>query len=313
MKKILIIFGILAALSCTVEKNPGEKIVVTTTGFVTDTVSRIAGNKVKIVNLIDYGQDPHSYKPLPADMAQVEKADLIFVNGYSLEEGLLDIIENNSSSEIIELSERVTAIEHESEDEEEEEDEEDGDDDHHHEIDPHTWMSPLNVMIWAENACRALSEINPENREYFESNLESYKKELADLHKDLQSRFSQIAPEKRLMITDHDSFAYFARDYDFKIMGTIISGASGSSDTSAKALTQLIDLMNRIGISTVFIGETSGPAMKKLSENLKDELKQPIDIINLKTGSPDKPESETGGYISFMNYNAEQILRGLRD
>ena len=57
----------------------------------------------------------------------------------------------------------------------------------------------------------------------------------------------------------------------------------------------------------------SDATMKKLSESLQDELKYPIDIISLKTGSLDKPGSETGGYISYIKYNTEQIIRGLKD
>jgi zinc/manganese transport system substrate-binding protein len=63
--------------------------VVATTSLVGDAVARVGGEAIALTTLMPPGQDPHSYQPAAADLAAVADADLIFINGWNLEEGLL--------------------------------------------------------------------------------------------------------------------------------------------------------------------------------------------------------------------------------
>ncbi|MBI9097492.1 MAG: zinc ABC transporter substrate-binding protein [Spirochaetaceae bacterium] len=298
MNKIipLLLISLMAA-SCQKEIEEKTINVVTTTSFITDVVSRIAGDSVEITELIQYGQDPHSYEPSPRDIAKVEKADLIFVNGFGLEEGLMDILENNNGTRIISLSDSVNPIKsHEG---------------HGHEYDPHTWMSPLNVVLWAEKTAESLIVIDEKNSALYEKNRNDYIETLRSLHKWIESRLSVLKPEERIMITDHDSLSYFAREYDFTIIGTIIPGTSSISDTSPKSIIELINLIEETGVNTLFIGETSGSLMNQLAENISSELKRPLQVISLKSGSLDRKGNGADSYIKYMEYNTKQIINGL--
>lgn len=300
MKKTLIILAVLAlALSCGNRKS-GEKLqLVTTTGFVSHAVSRIAGDRIEITELMEYRQDPHSYEPSPRDMAAVEKADLIFVNGFDLEEGLLKVLKNTATGKMIELSATVDPIERE------------GDhDDHHHEKDPHTWMSPLNVVKWIEIITSSLGEISPQNASYFEENRKVYQQELQNLHETIKVKLSVLERGEKVLVTDHDSFSYYAREYGFEVKGTIIPGTSSNSDTSTAALIKLINQLKEAHISTIFLGDSSGPDMEKMAENIRSELDFPIKIISLKTGSMD--DNGKDSYSRYMMENTDLIIRGLK-
>ncbi len=344
MKKTLIIFAVLAiTLSCTNKENEGKLKVVSTTGFVSHAVSRIAGDKIEIIPLMEYLQDPHTYEPSPRDMASVEKADLIFVNGFDLEEGLLKVLQNTANGKIVELSSTVDPIKpHDGEDHDGEDhdgddhdgddhdgddhdgDDHDGDDhegdnhegddhddEHHHELDPHTWMSPLNVIKWIDVISASLEELNPENSSYYEENRRIYEEELQELHSTIKDKVALIDPEKRILVTDHNSFSYYAREYDFEVIGTIIPGTSTNSDTSTGALIELIDLLKEEKTSTIFLGESSGPDMKKMAENIGSELDFPIKIISLKTGSMN--DTGKNSYSDYMMENTELIILGLEE
>jgi ABC-type Zn uptake system ZnuABC Zn-binding protein ZnuA len=296
MKKIATILSIiLITISCS-KKESDDITIVTTTSFVTDTVKMVAGNKVEISGLIDFGQDPHTYDPSPRDIARVERADIIFVNGFDLEEGLMTILKNVNRDKIVELSQDIIPIESEDHDEHDEHDE------HHHEVDPHTWMSPLNVIIWVENVTEALIRISPENSEYFLANSNSYINELNNLHNGILEKVSVIDIDNRVLVTDHASFTYFARDYQFSISGTIIPGFSSNSDTSAKSI---VDLIN--------IGETAGSDIVKLSDNIRSETGSIVKIIPLKTGSLDPPGTGADTYIKYMQYNVHRIVSGISE
>lgn len=303
MKKMIsLLFIILSIASCS--KNVSDEItVVATTNFVTDTVKIIAGDKILVTGLIKSGQDPHTYDPSPRDIALVEKASIIFVNGFDLEEGLMIILNNVNRDKIVELSQNITPTGADEADH----------DEHHHEVDPHTWMSPLNVIKWVETATDALIQISPENEKYFTENSKSYINDLTNLHTDILKKVSTIENEKRILVTDHASFGYFARDYDFTIKGTLLPGFSSNSDTTSKEIINLIKLINEEKIPAIFVGETSGNDIIKLSDNIQAETGSTLKIIPLKTGSLDPAGTGADTYIKYMQYNTDQIIRGLSE
>jgi ABC-type Zn uptake system ZnuABC Zn-binding protein ZnuA len=174
-------------------------------------------------------------------------------------------------------------------------------------------MSPLNVIKWVETITEQLIRISPENSDYFKTNSKSYIQELNNLHNDILQKLSAIEIEKRVMVTDHDSFRYFARDYQFTVTGTIIPGFSSNNETSAKALSELITIIEKEKTPAIFIGETAGNDIIKLSENIRKESGSTIKIIPLKTGTLDPPGNGQDTYIQFMTYNVDQIIKGLSE
>jgi ABC-type Zn uptake system ZnuABC Zn-binding protein ZnuA len=305
--------------------------VVASTSIITDVVSAVGGDRIVLKGLIASGQDPHSYEPAPRDIAKVEDADIVFVNGFDLEEGLLSIIESVNPDNIVEVSRMVKALEHNDHDADDHDaddhdaddhdaddhdaddhDADDHDTDHHHESgDPHTWMSPLNVISWVDVIVESLADKDPANASYFRSNGEAYIIKLTDLHKKMQETLSVIPEEKRVLVTDHNLFEYFARDYNFKIVGSLIPGYSSSSESSSRETARLLDHLNQEGIPAIFIGDSAGEGVKKLALTLSQESDHDILVKELLTGSLRNPGMEGDSYISFMEYNMKQIVSGL--
>ncbi len=67
--------------------------VVATTSIIGDVVSQVGGDAITLTTLMDAGQNPHSYEPAAKDLTAVAQADIIFVNGWNLEEALIDNLE----------------------------------------------------------------------------------------------------------------------------------------------------------------------------------------------------------------------------
>ncbi|QEN07864.1 hypothetical protein EXM22_07625 [Oceanispirochaeta crateris] len=361
MKKISLItvFSVLmvSILGASGSQDTDQSLqVVASTSIITDVVSAVGGDRIVLKGLISSGQDPHSYEPAPRDIAKVEDADIVFVNGFDLEEGLLSIIESVNPENIVEVSRMVKALEHNHHDADDHDadhhdadhhdaddhdadhhdadhhdaddhdaddhdaDDHDADDhdadhhdaDHHHESgDPHTWMSPLNVISWVEVIVESLTDKDPANASYFRSNGEAYIIKLTDLHKKMQETLSVIPEEKRVLVTDHNLFEYFARDYNFKIVGSLIPGYSSSSESSSRETARLLDHLNQEGIPAIFIGDSAGEGVKKLALTLSKESDHDILVKELLTGSLRNPGMEGDSYISFMEYNMKQIVSGL--
>ena len=345
MKKVvvtLILFSLAATIYGGGKAESGDRLqVVATTSLVADVVSRIAGDRVDLQGLMAPGKDPHTYEPTPRDMALVEKADLVFSNGFDLEEGLLETLRSVRTGMVVEVSRGIDVLgfaesdehegeDHEGEDEHEgEEDHHDGDEEHHegeedhhdgeddnhdghdHEVDPHTWTSPLNVLVWADNIAEALAESDPENRDYYWQRADSYQAELRLLDKEIRSELSVIPRENRILISDHKALNYFARDYGFDAAGAIIPGFSTNSDTSVRRFAALVHLIEERNVKAIFIGSTSGDAIRKMGEAVRAEVGYPIPVIPLLSGSLMPAGQEGDDYLGYIRYNVRQILSGL--
>jgi len=286
----------------------GTLNLIATTSIIYDVVSHVAGDSAVLKDLMKPGQDPHSYQPTPRDMAAVEKADIVFVNGFGLEEGLLETLESVNKSAIFEVSQGIKALKMVDNNEEELEGE------HHHEgSDPHTWTSPLNVLIWVENIRDALVAADPVNSESYKINAKAYTVDLMLLHEELIDQIKSVPENRRVMVTDHGSFGYMANVYGFRVAGTIIKGFSSNAESSSKDLTDLIKTINEENVSAFFIGESSSDDLRKLSEALNQELKKPVRIIALLSGSLHEKGSDADSYISYMRYNMSRIVSGLTE
>jgi ABC-type Zn uptake system ZnuABC Zn-binding protein ZnuA len=71
-----------------------DLLVVTTVAPITNIVSNIAGDRVRVVGIIPEGTDSHTFEPRPSDGETLAKANLVFVNGLSLEQPTMELAES---------------------------------------------------------------------------------------------------------------------------------------------------------------------------------------------------------------------------
>jgi ABC-type Zn uptake system ZnuABC Zn-binding protein ZnuA len=173
-------------------------------------------------------------------------------------------------------------------------------------------MSPLNVMEWAERIAHALAEEDPANAAYYEKRADDYKGELEKLDRKIREALAPIPEERRIIVTDHDLFRYFTRDYHVKVVGTIIPSFSTNAEPSAKDMAELLAVLEEKGVNALFVGETSGEAVLKLARSLETESGGEAEVVEFLAGSLGKKGDEGDSYISFMEYNLEQIVYGLQ-
>jgi ABC-type Zn uptake system ZnuABC Zn-binding protein ZnuA len=105
----------LAACGFAGEEPPageGETLqVVASTTFIGDVVGEIAGDDAEVTVLLEPGQNPHAYQPIPRDVALVSEADIFFVNGFQLEGFLDDLLTGSGSSEsVVVVSEGIEPL-----------------------------------------------------------------------------------------------------------------------------------------------------------------------------------------------------------
>lgn len=270
--------------------------VLAAESFLADITQNIAGDRLKVETLIPPGTDPHSYQPTPADVTKISRSQVLVVNGGGLEEFLEDILENASSDGIvIEASAGLEPRDSEASGK------------HDHAIDPHFWLDPNNVIAYVENIRRGLIQADPEGEPSYNQNAEEYTAQLNKLDAWIREQVETIPVQDRLLVTDHESFGYFADRYGFQIVGAIVPSVSSGASLSAKELAGLIDRIRASGAKAIFL--ESG-ANARLAEEIAAETGAEI-APPLATHSPLEENGSTGGYIEMMQYNTNVIVTAL--
>jgi ABC-type Zn uptake system ZnuABC Zn-binding protein ZnuA len=284
----------------------GQKLqVVATTGIVGDVVRNVAGDLVELSVLIGPGQDPHTYQPTPKDIAEIERAHVVFINGLGLEEGLGSTIDAAAGrgSAVVSVSTGIRPLAPDaqpaaspgatparpgagS--------------------DPHVWFDPANVKIWVDNIEKSLSALDPPHAASYQANAAAYARRLDDLDAYIRGQVALIPPQNRKLVTDHDAFGYFADRYRFQVVGAVIPSVSTSAEPSAGELAGLVEKIRAEKVPAVFIGTTTNP---KLADLVAQETG--AQVLPLYTGATGPAGSGTDTYIGMMRADVDTIVKGL--
>ncbi|MEM8862439.1 MAG: metal ABC transporter substrate-binding protein, partial [Chloroflexota bacterium] len=198
-------------------------------------------------------------------------------------------------------------------------DEEHGDEEHddhgdehghgHSGADPQVWFDVHNVEKWSANVAEVFSEADPANADAYQANLSAYVEELEALEGEIDSLLEGLPDENRKLVTNHDALGYFAKEYGFEVVGTVLPSLSTNADPSAGELAELIELMEAEGVCTIF-GETT--ASTELAETVAGELGncEAVQVLTIYTGAIG--EGEDGSYIGMFRSNVQTIVEGLK-
>jgi ABC-type Zn uptake system ZnuABC Zn-binding protein ZnuA len=291
----------LALASCSRGASIARARVIASEPFLADVAREVAGDRFPVPALLPIGVDPHTWEPAPRDAAAVASAELLIVNGAGLEaflEALLDGL-GDRRPRIVEASaglapREARAGEH-------------GGGGDRHEVDPHFWLDPLNVIRYAENIRDALADLDPAGAATFRANATAYAEKLRDLDRWIAGEVAAIPPERRLLVTNHESLGYFADRYGFRIVGTVIPGVSTGSTPSARDLAGLVDALKAAGARALFLEEG---ADQRLARQLADEAGLRL-VTDLRTHTLTGPDGDAPTYLAMMRSDVRTIVDAL--
>lgn len=197
---------------------------------------------------------------------------------------------------------------HEDEDGDEEHEDEEHEDEHGHgSCDPHVWMNPRSVIVWADNIADALSELDPLNALVYRANADAYIAELEALDAEIQQIVAAVPEDRRILVTNHEFMAYFAHAYGFEVAATVLPGGSTAAEVDPRALAALIELVREEGVPAIFAEVSANP---QLAELIADEAGVGV-VTSLYSESLGGSDSPAATYIDMMRYNAQTIADAL--
>ena len=293
---IISFIGVVAtACGSTGPVTSGKLRVVATTTIIGDIARNIAGDKTDVITLLTPGVDPHEYEPVPADLQALSQAKIVFANGGGLEPWLPKIMQSAGSSIKIQtltdgltlraLNEGGATV-----------------------TDPHVWFDVNNAIHFAEQIRDSLITLDPANADAYQTNAKNYIARLTDLDSSIKKQVEAIPTKQRLLVTNHDTFGYFAAQYGFKVVGTVFPAGGAEASPSAQQVVELINSIKASQVKAVFTENTLNP---ELANTIAQEAGVKV-ITQLYTDSLGPKDSPASTYIDLLQFDVKTIVEALK-
>lgn len=311
--------------------------VVATFSILGDMVERIGGDDVSVRSLVGSDGDTHVFRPTPADAQAIGEADVLVLNGLEFEgwvDRLVSAAEFKGLSVVATDGANTIAFEEGHDDEhhdDEHAEDKHSDDDHgdharheedeghdgeehaghdhhghdHGSTDPHAWQSLRNAVTYATNIADGLSEADPARTDAYHARRDAYIAEIEALDSEIETLLAALPRERRTIVTSHDAFQYFGRDYGLTFLAP--QGWSTDAEASAQDVAALIIRMREEGVAAVFVENITDP---RLLKRIADETGAAIGGT-LYPGALSGKDGPAPTYLDMMRHNARTLASAL--
>ncbi len=294
----LILLTILGLSACSASEPAGSpasdglSIVATTTvlGNVVSDLTACAGGEVS--TLIPSGADPHDYAPSSQQVASLVHADIVIANGLGLEGGLLDALKSATTdgATVYEVAPNIAP----------------------HNFagsstpDPHFWFD----MSRMANAVELIGDqLAAKGGEKYRTCASAEAEKIRTAEKQVKTTLDSVPSSKRVLVTDHDAFGYFADAYGYSIAGAVIPSGTTMAEPSSSDLADLAAIIKAKGVTAIF-ANTNSP--QSLAKAVAGEVGYPVDVVDLYVDSLGAPGSGADSYLGYMHTDAQRIAEALK-
>lgn len=283
--------------------------MIVTTSVLGDVVEHLVGDDVAVEVLMPPGADPHDFAPSAKQAAALREADAVVRNGLGFESGLDDAIASAEEDGVLVL----TATDHvETQPFGAAAAGDSAADDHgahdHEGDDPHVFTDPSRMRAIAAALFDELDRAIPELRAgAAQARADAYLAEIEQADEEIEQILGAVPDDRRILVTNHEVFGYFAQRYGFELLGAVIPGGSTLAEPSAAALAELAGAIEAAGVPAIFV-ETS--SSRRLAEALAAEGTD-VEVVELYTESLGAPGSDAATYLDMMRVNAHRIAAAL--
>ena len=275
--------------------------IATTVAPITSIIANIAGGtSTSITGIVPEGTNSHTFEPKPSDAASLESADVIFINGLVLEEPTKDLAIANlkESANICELgtetlpeSEYIYDFSFPKEG---------------GKPNPHLWTNPPMAKQYAQVARDLLVRRDPVNAAIYEKNFDSFAVKIDALDSALKIATATIPADQRKLLTYHDAYAYFAKNYGYTVVGAI--QPSSFDEPTPKEIAALILQVKELGVKAIFGSEVfPSPVLEQIG--LESDVRY-VDVLR-DDDLIGKPGDKEHSWLGLMRFNFVTIVEAL--
>jgi len=275
--------------------------IATTVAPITSIIANIAGGtSTSITGIVPEGTNSHTFEPKPSDAASLESADVIFINGLVLEEPTKDLAIANlkESANICELgtetlpeSEYIYDFSFPKEG---------------GKPNPHLWTNPPMAKQYAQVARDLLVRRDPVNAAIYEKNFVAFAVKIDALDNAIKIATATIPENQRKLLTYHDAYAYFAKNYGYTVVGAI--QPSSFDEPTPKEIAALILQVKELGVKAIFGSEVfPSPVLEQIG--LESDVRY-VDVLR-DDDLIGKPGDKEHSWLGLMRFNFVTIVEAL--
>ncbi len=282
----------LSAAGCAqpaTSSDTGKLAIVTTTSVFADLIENVGGDHVTVTALVPHHADVHTFQPSPADVRAVAGARLLVMNGLGLDDWLRDTIVNAAAvgTPLVTLGPGLQGVQLLPGDAPGTQN-------------PHLWMSVPYAEGYIGEIEEGLARADPANADAYHQGANAYRARLDALDQQIRSKIATIPSADRRLVTFHDAFPYFAREYGLEIVGVAVEAPG--QDPSAAEIAALIEAIKAAHVKAIF-SEDQFPTQVVDQLAASTGAKVVADLYDDSLGDP-----PVTSYEALMTWDVDQLV-----
>lgn len=289
----LAIFAAVLVMGCspTQHGDADRPVVLTTFTVLADIAANVGGDHLTVESITKPGAEIHGYEPTPGDIRKAAQADLILDNGLNLEAWFTQFVDGIDVPHVV-VSDGIEPMDITA-------------DAYAGMPNPHAWMSPLNVGIYADNMAAAFAELDPHNAADYHANAATYRDQLEQVHGDLVAAISALPATQRALVTCEGAFSYLARDAG--LTEQYIWPVNAEQQATPQQIAGTIDFVRTNDVPAVFCESTVSDApMQRVVEATDAQFGGVLYVDSLSDADGPVPT-----YLDLIRHDADTIANAL--
>ena len=237
--------ALAAGCNASTASTDGRLRVVTTVAPLTSIAASIGGDRVRVTGLVPEGTNSHTFEPPPSAAEVLSEADLVVVNGLKLEDPTAELARENKKksatilalgNEVLPESEWIYDFSFPKKD---------------GKPNPHLWTDPKYAIRYASRIRDAYVARDPGGTATYDANLATFTTAATALSDAMVAASRTVA--RKDLLTYHDGYAYFARDYGWHVVGAI--QPANFAEPTPREVVALIDQIRATKVPAIFGSE----------------------------------------------------------
>jgi zinc/manganese transport system substrate-binding protein len=252
-----------------------------------DLLRQVAGEAMEVRALAGPETDAQHFQPRPSEAEALRGAALVLRNGLGFEPWLDRLIRSTSyRGVVVTASEGLVA----------------------RPIgpgaapDPHAWQDVRNAMGYVAAIAAGLARADAPREAAYHAAAAAFTERLAALEDWVRQRLAGVPEARRVIVTSHQAFGYFAAAYGVRVLAP--QGVGSAAQPSAGQLAALVRQLRAERITAVFL---EGPGSQAVMQVLAREVGvQVAGRLYADTLSP--PDGPAPSYEAMMRHNVELMV-----